>query len=78
MILDIASPTRPQTACSDNSLIGLAAIGADIDISQGLWADCMNIDFSREGPLEEARTVKVTAKPTYSANPPVWKKVGTA
>lgn len=46
--------------------------------SQAEWADCTIIDFSREEPLEKALTVKVTAKPTYSANAPVWKKVGTA
>jgi hypothetical protein len=32
-------------------------------------------DFSRDEPLEEAISVKVTAKPTYSANPPIWKTV---
>jgi len=33
------------------------------------------IDFSREEPLEEALSVKVTLKPTYSANPPEWKTI---
>jgi hypothetical protein len=72
--------TAIQTAYFDISLIGLAAMDGDIAVngSQGLWADCMIIDFSREEPLEEALTVKVTAKPTYSANAPVWKKVGAA
>jgi len=31
--------------------------------------------FNRNEPLEEAITVSVTAKPTYSANPPEWMVV---
>lgn len=61
----------------DGTTIGLAAMDNLIATagSVGLWADCMITGFSREEPLEEAITVKVTAKPTYSANPPVWKKI---
>jgi len=40
---------------------------------QWFWADCMITDFSRDEPLEDAISVKVTAKPTYSADPPIWK-----
>lgn len=40
--------------------------------SQGLVATCMITNFSRSEPLEEAITVSVTAKPTYSATPPAW------
>lgn len=40
--------------------------------SQGLRASFMIISFSRNEPLEEAITVSVTAKPTYSTNPPTW------
>lgn len=40
--------------------------------SQGLKATCRIISFSRSEPLEEAITVSVTAKPTYSAIPPQW------
>jgi TP901-1 family phage major tail protein len=40
--------------------------------SQGLRASFMITSFSRNEPLEEAITVSVTAKPTYSANPPSW------
>jgi len=70
--------TAIQTAYFQNSLIGLAVMDGPIATngSQGLWADCMILDFSREEPLEEALSVKVTAKPTYSANPPQWKKIG--
>ena len=70
--------TAIQTAYFNNTLIGLAAMDGAIATngSQGLWADCMITDFSRDEPLEEAITVKVTAKPTYSANAPIWKTVG--
>jgi TP901-1 family phage major tail protein len=40
--------------------------------SQGLRASFMITSFSRNEPLEEAITVGVTAKPTYSTNPPTW------
>ena len=40
--------------------------------SQGLRASFMITSFSRNEPLEEAITVSVAAKPTYSANPPSW------
>jgi len=75
--------TAIKNAYFDNSIIGLAAMdgpitGADSNGSQGLWADCMVTDFSRDEPLEDALGVKVTAKPTYSTNPPIWKTVGTA
>jgi hypothetical protein len=36
----------------------------------------MITNFSRDEPLEEAITVKVTAKPTYSTNAPQWKTIG--
>jgi hypothetical protein len=40
--------------------------------SQGLRAVCRIITFSRSEALEEAITVSVSAKPTYSASPPEW------
>jgi hypothetical protein len=40
--------------------------------SQGLRAVCQITSFSRSEPLEEAITVSVVAKPTYSAYPPSW------
>lgn len=40
--------------------------------SQGLRATCMVTNFSRNESLEEAITVSVTVKPTYSVNAPVW------
>jgi hypothetical protein len=70
-----------QKAYFDGTIIGIAAMdgpvsGAGASGSQGLWADCMVVDFSRDEPLEDALTVKVTVKPTYSTNPPIWKTVG--
>ncbi len=49
---------------------------ADGDITaagaQGLRAVCRIITFTRSEALEEAITVSVNAKPTYSAIPPAW------
>jgi DNA invertase Pin-like site-specific DNA recombinase len=39
---------------------------------QGLQADFMITQFSRSEPLEEAISVSVTAKVTYSTTPPSW------
>ncbi len=79
MVWDTADAgfTAIQEAYFANTPIGIAAMDGPIETvgSQGLWADCMIADFSREEPLEEAISVKVTAKPTYSENPPVWKTV---
>lgn len=59
------------------SAVGLAVMDGDITTagSEGLWADCEVLDFSRDEPLEDAMSVKVTAKPTSSTNPPQWKTI---
>jgi len=59
------------------TLLGLAVMDGDIEEggSEGLWADCAILRFERNEPLEGAATVSVTAKPTYSANPPEWKEI---
>jgi hypothetical protein len=79
MVWDTADAgfTAIKDAYFANTLIGLAAMDGAVATpgSQGLWADCMITDFTREEPLEEALMVKVTAKPTYSVNPPIWKTV---
>ena len=66
-----------KDAYFDDTAIGMAVMDGDITAggSQGLWADCSVIDFSRDESLEEAITVKVTVKPTYSANAPEWKTI---
>jgi acetylornithine/succinyldiaminopimelate/putrescine aminotransferase len=80
MVWDTADAgfTAIKNAYFGNTLIGLAAMDGTIATngSQGLWADCMITNFSRDEALEEAITVKVTAKPTYSTNAPHWKTVG--
>jgi hypothetical protein len=52
----------------------LAVMDGDITVtgSQGLRATCMVSNVSRNEALEEAITVSVTVKPTYSINPPIW------
>jgi len=66
-----------QAAYFGDTAIGIAAMDGDITEAgrRGLWADMAVIDFSREEPLEEALSVKVTLKPTYSANAPEWKTI---
>ena len=79
MVWDTADTgfTAIKDAYFNNSIIGMAAMDGPVATagSQGLWADCMITDFSRDEPLEDAISVKVTAKPTYSANAPIWKTV---
>ena len=41
---------------------------------EGLDADFSVTNFSRNEPLEEAITVNVTVKPTYSTRAPNWKQ----
>ena len=71
---DDAGFTAIKDAYMNGTTIGLAVMDGDILVAgtQGLWADCSIIDFSRDEPLEEAVSVKVTAKPTYSVNAPQW------
>lgn len=63
-----------RDAFLNKSAIEMAVMDGDISTSgsQGLRASFMITSFSRNEPLEEAITVSVTAKPTYSANPPEW------
>ena len=54
--------------------VELAVMDGDILTpgSQGLRALCMVTNFSRTEALEEAITVSVTVKPTFSLTPPTW------
>ena len=64
-----------RNAFFSRGTIELAILDGDIAVSgsQGLRAACVVTNFSRNEPLEEAITVSVTAKPTYSiGNPPSW------
>jgi len=66
-----------RDAFLNKTALDLAVMDGDIATagSQGLRASCMITNFSRNEALEEAITVSVTAKPTYSANPPSWLSV---
>ena len=63
-----------RNAFLNNTSLEVAVMDGDITTSgsQGLRATCMVTSFSRSEALEEAITVSVTIKPTYSVNPPVW------
>jgi len=63
-----------KNAYMDNLPIGLAVLDRPVtDLeAEGLIADFSIVSFSRSEPLEEALTVSVTAKPTYSATAPRW------
>jgi Phage tail tube protein len=62
--------TTIEFAVMDGLITGAGSTG-----SQGLRATCRINNFSRNEALEEAITVSVTAKPTYSTNPPQWMVV---
>ena len=76
MVWDTADAgfTAIKNAFLANQPIGLAAMDGELAVagSQGLQADCSIISFSRSEALEEALTVSVTAKPTYSTTAPAW------
>ena len=59
-----------KNAYFNNEKIGLQILD-DTD-GQGLQGDFAITSFSRNEPLEEAITVSVTAKVTYSDTPPSW------
>jgi len=65
-----------QDAYFNDALIALAILDGAIETGTGLMADFSVTNFTRNEPLEEAMTVSVTAKPTYSANAPQWLENG--
>lgn len=69
--------TAIKNAFFSNDPIGLAVMDGDLATagSQGLQADFSITTFSRSEALEEAISVSVTAKPTYSATAPTWVTV---
>jgi predicted secreted protein len=56
----------------------LALLILDAEDGEGLDADFSVTNFSRNEPLEEAITVSVTVKPTYSTRAPAWVEGGGA
>ena len=63
-----------KDAFFNNTAIALAVL--DKENGAGLDADFMITNFSRSEPLEEAITVSVTARPTYSERAPQWVEGG--
>lgn len=55
-----------------NDVIGLQVLDDATGTGEGLQADFMITNFSRNEALEEAITVSVSAKVTYSATAPTW------
>ena len=76
MVWDTADAgfTAIKDAFFNNTPIEFAALDGDVATagSQGLRATMAITNFSRNEPLEEAITVSITAKPTYSEHPPEW------
>ncbi|MBW7905466.1 MAG: phage tail protein [Phycisphaerae bacterium] len=72
MVWDTADAgfTAIKTAYLTNAPIGFQV--RDGAGGQGLQADFMITQFSRSEPLEEAISVSVTSKVTYSTTPPSW------
>jgi len=72
MVWDTADAgfTAIKNAFFQNDPIGLQIL--DETAGQGLQADFSITNFSRNEALEEAITVSVTAKVTYSATAPSW------
>jgi hypothetical protein len=65
--------TAIKNAFLGNDPIGLQILDAATGgAGEGLQADFMITNFSRNEPLEEAITVSVSAKVTYSASAPTW------
>ncbi|MCS6921027.1 MAG: phage tail protein [Elioraea sp.] len=66
-----------RDAFLNHTALEFAVMDGDIATagSQGLRATCAVTNFSRNEALEEAITVSVTVKPTFSANPPEWMTV---
>jgi len=60
------------------SILGLAVAKGDItqNGTKVFMADCAVLKFDEKQPLENAITISVTAKPTYSANKPQVYTVG--
>jgi hypothetical protein len=79
MVWDTADDdfTAIRYAFLNHTALEFAVMDGDIATagSQGLRAACAVTNFSRNEALEEAITVGVTVKPTFSANPPVWMTV---
>lgn len=63
-----------RDAFLNNTTLDVFVMSSDVDNtdSEGLRATVSVMNFTRNEPLEEALTVDVTIRPTYSANAPAW------
>lgn len=77
MIWDTDDPgfNAMQNSFITDEPIALRAL--DQENGTGLDADCSITNFTRNEQLEEAITVSVTAKPTYSTRSPHWQVPGS-
>ena len=82
MIFDASDTafTAIQAAFLAGTTVAFAALTglSTVTGTQGLWADCRVTAFDISQPLEDAITVKVTVKPTYSGLAPAWITVTAA
>ena len=69
--------TAIQDAYFNNTTVEFAVMDGDVTSTgtQGLRATMSITKLTRSEPLEQAITVSVTAKPTYSDNAPEWMTV---
>jgi len=69
-----------ETAFFAKSTIGVAVMSGAIAAagSRGLWADCLVTKFQREESADGAQEIKLTLKPTRSANPPSWHIIASS
>lgn len=69
-----ANFTALKTAFMDGTKVEMAVMDGDIAAtgSQGLHAEMIVTNFSRNEPLEEILTVSVTLKPAASEHEPEW------
>lgn len=64
-----------ESAFINKSILGLAVMSGVVTAvgSRGPWVDCLVTKFDRDEQAEGAMDIKLTFKPTKSANPWQWK-----
>jgi len=59
----------------NDTILGIRVLDTDASGGEGLQADCMVFNFSRNEPLEEVITASISLKPTFSETAPSWHTV---
>jgi predicted secreted protein len=76
MVWDTADAnfTAIRNAFISNASLAVAVADGELEVetTQGFAANVMVTNFTRNESLEEAITVSVSMKPTYSTNAPAW------